>query len=448
MNIADLSPPHSIEAEQGVLGGLMLDNDAWDLIADKVTAEDFFRRDHRLIYQSISHLAAINSPFDVVTIAESIKEIDEVGGLGYLTELAKNTASVANIGAYATIVSNRAHLRRLVSLGYQCSREASESTADSAAVQESVEQQLFALGQKHQTSEFIDVNQCLMDVIEQIDQRFNSNETVTGVPTGLLDLDELTSGLQDTDLIILAARPSMGKTSLALNFVDEALLKKPQGSVQIYSLEMPASAILYRLLAILGRLDLQRLLRGKLEDEDWPKLTAAVSRINAYGERLVIDDSSELTPAGLRARARRAVRRFGKPTLIMLDYLQLMKCPGSENRTNEISEISRSLKALAKEMDCPVVALSQLNRSLEQRPNKRPINSDLRESGALEQDADIIMFVYRDEVYHPDTEMKGVAELIIGKNRNGPIGSVRTAFIPHQTRFENLSDSYWQGERA
>lgn len=445
----DLSPPHSVEAEQGVLGGLMLDNDTWDLIGDQLLAEDFFRHEHKMIFQAVAGLAAKGHPFDIVTLGEALAEPAEVGGLPYLVELAKNTPSVANIEHYANIVRNRSHLRRLMSLGYLCSREASDQQADAFEVQESVEQKLFALGQDRSASEFINLTQCITNVIEKIDEHFNGNVTVTGVPSGLGDLDELTAGFQPADLIILGARPSMGKTSLALNFVDTALQNKPQETVQVYSLEMPAEALIYRLMAILGHLDLGKLLKGRLDDDDWPRLTAAVARMHGYGDRLVIDDSSGLTPTAIRAKARRAARRFGKPALILVDYLQLMRCPGQENRANEISEISRALKALAKEMNCPVVALSQLNRDLERRPNKRPINADLRDSGAIEQDADVIMFVYRDEVYHPETEFKGIAEIIIGKHRNGPTGTVRTAFIPHQTRFANLSaNSDWQGVHA
>ena len=438
MNLFDLMPPHSLEAEQGVLGGLMLDNEAWELIADTLGPENFFKREHRLIYQAIEALAATNTPFDVVTVSESLEAIDEVGGLAYLGELAKNTPSVANIGAYAEIVRERAHLRQLIMLGHECSRSASTPQAKSVEVQESIEQKLFALGQGRTPNSFIDVNDALMKVLEQVDFNFNHGNGVTGVPSGLADLDQKTGGFQPSDLIILAARPSMGKTSLALNCVDTVLQKNPTNTVQIYSLEMPAQALMFRMLAILGQLDLANLMRGQLDDEDWPKLTAAVARINGYGERLVVDDSSGLTPALLRARVRRAARRYGKPSLIMVDYLQLMQCPGKENRNLEIAAISAGLKAVAKEFDCPVVALSQLNRSLENRPNKRPHNGDLRESGALEQDADLTLFIYRDEVYHPDSSDQGIAELIIGKHRNGPTGVVRTAFIPAHTRFADL----------
>ncbi|MCW2097899.1 UNVERIFIED_ORG: replicative DNA helicase (phage and plasmid) [Pseudomonas psychrophila] len=446
MNHLDLSPPYSVEAEQGVLGGLLLDNSTWDLIADTLEASDFFRQEHRLLFQTMTGLAAKSIPFDVVTVHNALEVPAETGGLAYLGELAKNTPSVANIEHYAYIVRNRSQLRQLMSLGFHCSREATDPQASAVDVQESIEQQLFALGQNKNSSEFININQCLMTVVEQIDQHFNSDACVTGVASGLDDLDEMTSGFQEADLIILGARPSMGKTSLALNFVDAALQSRLDRTVQVFSVEMPAKALLYRLMAILGHLDLGKLLKGRLEEDDWPKLTAAVARIDSYGERLVIDDSSGLTPTALRAKSRRAARRFGHPSLIMIDYLQLMRCPGQENRANEISSITQSLKALAKEMNCPVIALSQLNRELERRPNKRPINADLRDSGAIEQDADVILFVYRDEVYHPQTEFKGIAELIIGKHRNGPTGTVRTGFIPHQTRFANLSaNASWKG---
>lgn len=445
MNVLDLLPPHSIEAEQGVLGGLMLDNHAWELIADSLSPEDFFKREHRLIYQAIESLAATNLPFDVVTVSEALEDAQEAGGLAYLGELAKNTPSVANIAAYAGIVRERAHLRELIRLGHECSRSASEPRANSEEVQERFEQRLFALGEGRSPDAFIDIKDALMKVVEQVDFHFNHGDGVTGVPSGLRDLDEKTGGFQDADLIIVAARPSMGKTSLALNIVDAVLQQDPGNTVQIYSLEMPAQALMYRMLAILGQLDVAKLTRGQLEDEDWAKFTAAAARINGYAERLIIDDSAGLTPTALRARARRAARRFGKPRLIMVDYLQLMQCPGHENRNLEVAAISASLKALAKEFGCPVIALSQLNRGLENRANKRPHNGDLRESGALEQDADLTLFIYREEVYHPETMDRGIAELIIGKHRNGPTGTVRAGFVPAHTRFVNLDAMDRQG---
>lgn len=445
MTDLDLSPPHSIEAEQSVLGGLMLDNEAWDLIGDLLQADDFFRAEHKEIFRTIQQLSERNHPFDVVTIFEAITVPEAVGGLGYLGELAKNIPSVANIKAYADIVRNRAHLRRLISLCFQGTRDAAELAADAAEVQDTLEQRLFKLGEGRVVGEFADMNEALLSVVDKIDAHFNGHVTVTGVPTGITDLDEMTRGLQPADLIIVGARPSMGKTSFCLSIVDAALTNAPDEIVLVFSMEMPTEALIYRMLAILGHIDLSRLLSGQLQDEDWPKLSAAVHRMNAYGNRLVIDDSANLTPAAMRAKVRRASRRFGKPCLIMADYLQLMRCPGQENRANEISEISRSLKGIAKEFNCPFVALSQLNRALEQRQNKRPVNADLRDSGAIEQDADIILFVYRDEVYNENTELKGIAELIIGKQRQGPTGYVRAAFIANQTRFANLTADHWQG---
>lgn len=445
MTDLDLSPPHSIEAEQSVLGGLMLDNEAWDLIGDLLQADDFFRAEHKEIFRTIQQLSERNHPFDVVTIFEAITVPEAVGGLGYLGELAKNIPSVANIKAYADIVRNRAHLRRLMSLCFQGTRDAAELAADAAEVQDTLEQRLFKLGEGRVVGEFADMNEALLSVVDKIDAHFNGHVTVTGVPTGITDLDEMTRGLQPADLIIVGARPSMGKTSFCLSIVDAALTNAPDEIVLVFSMEMPTEALIYRMLAILGHIDLSRLLSGQLQDEDWPKLSAAVHRMNAYGNRLVIDDSANLTPAAMRAKVRRASRRFGKPCLIMADYLQLMRCPGQENRANEISEISRSLKGIAKEFNCPFVALSQLNRALEQRQNKRPVNADLRDSGAIEQDADIILFVYRDEVYNENTELKGIAELIIGKQRQGPTGYVRAAFIANQTRFANLTADHWQG---
>ncbi|MGE6996019.1 replicative DNA helicase [Pseudomonas sp. NPDC047961] len=440
MSPIDLTPPHSVEAEQGVLGGLMLDNSTWDDIADTLAADDFYIREHRLIFKAIADLAKEGTPFDVVTLSEKSVDVQQEVGLAYLGELAMSTPSVANILAYAKIVRERSHLRNLVTLGYECSRQSSAPGAVATDVQESVERQLFALGQNRLTA-FTDIGQMLSAVVDKIDHRFNSGEDITGVTTDLSDLDELLGGLQPKDLVIVAARPSMGKTAFALKLVNAALARTSK-SAQVFSLEMPAEQLVFRFLAFLGRIDLSLLTRGRLQDDDWPKLTAAVAALHSYGDRLVIDDTPQLTPTELRARSRRAARKFGDPALIMVDYLQLMQSSGKENRNLEIADISASLKALAKEMDCPVVALSQLNRSLEQRANKRPLNADLRESGALEQDADVIMFIYRDEVYHPDSEDAGIAEIIIGKQRNGPLGTVRTAFLAAETRFENLDASY------
>jgi replicative DNA helicase len=420
-------PPHSIEAEQAVLGGLMLDNNAWERVLDQVSDGDFYRHDHRLIFRAIAKLADQNSPIDVVTLAEQLDkegQTSQVGGLGYLGELAKNTPSVANIKAYAQIVRARATLRQ--------GRTAEE-------ILDEAERQIFQIAEaRPKTGGPVSVNDLLTKAIDRIDTLFNTDNAITGLSTGYTDLDEKTSGLQPADLIIVAGRPSMGKTTFAMNLVENAVLRSDK-CVLVYSLEMPGESLIMRMLSSLGRIDQTKVRAGRLDDDDWPRLTSAVNLLN--DRKLFIDDTAGISPSEMRARTRRLVREHGDIALIMIDYLQLMQIPGSggDNRTNEISEISRSLKALAKEFNCPVVALSQLNRSLEQRPNKRPINSDLRESGAIEQDADVIMFVYRDEVYHPETEHKGIAEIIIGKQRNGPIGTSRLAFIGKYTRFENLA---------
>ena len=447
MTLTPTLPPHSLEAEQAVLGGLLLDNETWDLVADQLGAEDFFRQEHRLIFRAIESLANQSVPFDVVTLAEKLETQPEAGGLAYLGELANNIPSVANLRAYVQIVRDRAHRRRLMQFGFACYREANEPEVMGSELQERFEQRLFSLGQHLQAQEFVDLQDCLSTVIDEIDRHFNAGSETTGLPSGLATLDEHTSGFQPADLIIVAARPSMGKTSLALSFVETALLARPEHSVQIYSLEMPARALIYRLLAQFGQLSLSRLLKGALQDEDWTRLTVAAGKLKAFAPRLVIDDTAALSCAALRARARRACRRFGMPALVLIDYLQLMRSSQRENRNLEITEISGSLKALAKELNCPVIALSQLNRALEQRSNKRPLLSDLRESGAIEQDADLIVFVYRDEVYHPESDARGTAELIIGKHRNGPTGTAHCAFIAEQARFASLaSPSAWRPE--
>lgn len=436
-------PPHSIEAEQAVLGGLMLDNNAWERVEDLVSDGDFYRHDHRLIFRAIVKLAERNQPFDVVTLSEQLDKegvLNQVGELTYLGELARNTPSVANIRAYAQIIRERATLRQLISV--------SNDIADSAYVPkgrtgdeilDDAERMIFQIAEgRPKTGGPEAINDILAKAVDRIDTLFNSSNPLTGISSGFTDLDEKTHGLQPADLIIVAGRPSMGKTSFAMNLVENAVLRSDK-AVLVYSLEMPADSLVMRMLSSLGRIDQSKIRTGKLDEDDWPRLTSAVNLLSE--RKLFIDDTAGITPSEMRSRTRRLAREHGDIALIMVDYLQLMQLGGSggENRTNEISEISRSLKALAKEFNCPVVALSQLNRSLEQRPNKRPVNSDLRESGAIEQDADVIMFVYRDEVYHPETEYKGVAEIIIGKQRNGPIGTVRLAFFGRYTRFENLA---------
>jgi replicative DNA helicase len=440
--------PHSIEAEQSVIGGLLLSADAWDSVAEAVSANDFYRPDHRQIFRQIARLAEAAEPVDVITVADKLEangELEGAGGVAYLAELAANTPSASNIRAYAEVVRERASLRSLI--------EAAQEIADSGFNPEGrtsldlldeAERRIMQISEQGpKAGGPQDVNPLLEKAVGKIEELFTSGGEITGLSSGFADLDKMTSGLQPSDLVIVAGRPSMGKTSFAMNLVENAATGQGK-PILVFSMEMPADQLVIRMLSSQGRIDQTRIRNGKLEQEDWPKLTTAVSKLKDVP--LYIDDTPALTPTEVRSRARKIYREHGELGMIMIDYLQLMQVAGStEGRTAEISEISRSLKAIAKEFKVPVVALSQLNRSLEQRPNKRPVNSDLRESGAIEQDADVIMFIYRDEVYHEDTEDKGVAEIIIGKQRNGPIGSCRLAFVGQFTRFENLVRTGYDG---
>ena len=434
--------PHSAEAEQSVLGGLLLSADGWDAVAELVSDGDFYRLGHRLIFRQIAQLAEAAEPVDVITVADKLQardELDAAGGLTYLAELAQNTPSASNIRAYAKVVRERACLRKLI----EAAQEIAESGFNpdgrkSDELIDEAERRIMQIGEDGpKDGAPKDINPLLQAALGRIEELFQSGGAITGISTGFIELDNMTSGLQDSDLVIVAGRPSMGKTAFAMNLVEHAVLnqKKP---ILVFSMEMPADSLIIRMLSSIGRIDQTRLRNGKLEQEDWPKLSAAVTKLKDVP--LYIDDTPALTPTEIRSRARRVAREHGGLGMIMVDYLQLMQVAGSsDGRTAEISEISRSLKAIAKEFKVPMVALSQLNRSLEQRPNKRPVNSDLRESGAIEQDADVIMFIYRDEVYHEESEEKGIAEIIIGKQRNGPIGICRLAFIGQYTRFENLA---------
>ncbi len=434
-------PPHSVEAEQSVLGGLLLDNGSWDSVADQVSEEDFYRLDHRLIFRAIKDLAEHGTPCDPVTLQEWLaerNELDNAGGVAYLGSLARNTPSVANIKAYAGIVRERSVLRQLVRVATQIGDAAfNPEGRGSAELLDHAERLVFEIAQQggRSGSGFTGIKDLLVKAVDRIDQLFQQEDPFTGVPTGFRDFDEMTSGLQKSDLVIVAGRPSMGKTTFAVNIAENAAIKH-KVPVAVFSMEMPGEQLAMRMMSSLGRIDQHRVRTGKLEDDDWPRLTSAVGILAEAP--LYIDDTPGLSPTELRARARRLAREHGLG-LIVIDYLQLMQVPGSkENRTAEISEISRGLKNLAKELNVPVIALSQLNRSLEQRPNKRPVMSDLRESGAIEQDADVIVFIYRDEVYNEDSADKGTAEIIIGKQRNGPIGTTRLTFLGRYTRFENF----------
>jgi len=435
-------PPHSVEAEQSVLGGLMLDNRAWDQIADRVREVDFYRHDHRLIFRVMARLVEQSKPLDVLTVSEALREIQELdhaGGEVYLFELANNIPSVANITAYADIVRERSVLRQLISTANDIAGNAfNPQGRSSTELLDTAERLVFSISEQgSRVGGPVNIKEFLAKTMDKIDILLQSDNPITGVPTGYHDFDEMTSGLQASDLVIIAGRPSMGKTTLAMNIAEHVAIKSKL-PVLVFSMEMPGESVVMRLLSSLCRIDQLRIRTGKLEDEDWPRISSTVSMLSEAP--MFIDDTPALSPAELRARARRLSKEVGKLGMIVVDYLQLMQVPGNtENRTAEISEISRSLKNLAKELNVPVIALSQLNRSLEQRADKRPVMSDLRESGAIEQDADLIVFIYRDEVYNENTPDKGIAEIIIAKQRNGPIGKVRLTFLGQYTCFENFA---------
>lgn len=438
-------PPHSIEAEQSVLGGLMLDNQAWDKIADIITDSDFYRHDHQIIYQHTCRLIEQNKPADVITVAESLEnsaKLMEVGGLAYISAITQNTPSAANIRRYAEIVRERAIMRKLAQVCAQITDSVYYPSGRSAEdLLDEAESKIFEIAENSTRSKqgFIDIQPLLKEVVERIEMLYSRDNPsdVTGIASGFHDLDQKTSGFQPGDLIIVAGRPSMGKTAFALN-IGEHVAMEINKPVAVFSMEMSGTQLAMRMLGSIGRLDQHKVRTGRLEDEDWPRLTHALGKLN--DAPIFIDETPALNSLELRARTRRLYRQQGGLGLVIVDYLQLMSSVShSENRTAEISEISRSLKALAKELQVPVIALSQLNRSLEQRPNKRPVMSDLRESGAIEQDADVILFIYRDEVYNPDTPDKGIAEIIIGKQRNGPIGKIDLTFLGEFTRFENCA---------
>ena len=442
-------PPHSIEAEQSVIGGLLLENEALDKIADILKADDFYQFDHKTIFQHIGKLIERNRPADIVTVAESLEstaELSQIGGIAYLGALAQNTPTAANIRRYAEIVRERAIMRKLVVVGSDIAESAYHPNGrDAQKLLDEAETKIFQIAEGGQRSSqgFIDIKVLLPQVAERIDMLFSRDDPsdVTGIPTGFSDLDSMTSGFQGGDLIIVAGRPSMGKTAFSINIAENVALDTGL-PVAIFSMEMASTQLAMRMIGSVGRLDQHRMRTGRLEDEDWEKLTTALGKLNEAP--IFIDEGASLSSFDVRARARRLHRQCGKLGLIVVDYLQLMSAPAGkqgENRATEISEISRSLKALAKELDCPVVALSQLNRSVEQRPDKRPVMSDLRESGAIEQDADLILFIYRDEVYNEDSPDKGTAEIIIAKQRNGPIGRIRLTFIGEHTRFENYANA-------
>ena len=441
-------PPHSVDAEQAVLGGVLIDNGAWDRIADVVTGAHFYRSDHRAVFEAASKLCEEGRPCDAVTVAERLDRdglLESSGGLAYLADLAQSTPNAANIVAYAEIVRERAVLRDLIRTSTEIAESAFLPRGRAAhEVLDEAERRILEIAELGGGGrESVTIRTVLSGVMERIDELSRRDNPITGVPTGFEKLDAMTAGLQQGDLVIVAGRPSMGKTAFAMNIVEEATIRGRM-SVAVFSMEMPAEQLAMRMLSSLGRIDQQKVRTGRLDPEDWPRLTSPLAMLNDTS--IFIVDDSALTPTEVRARCRRLKREKGLD-LVVIDYLQLMHVPGtSENRATEISEISRSLKALAREMNVPVVACSQLNRSLELRGNKRPVMSDLRESGAIEQDADLILFIYRDEVYDKESKDKGKAEIIIGKQRNGPIGDVALAFLDRYARFENLSPVDYSGE--
>ena len=446
-------PSHSIEAESSVLGGLLLDNNAWDRVGDLLNDSDFYRHEHKLIYEAIGKLVNASKPADVITVYEHLQgmgKAEEIGGLMYLNQLAQYVPSASNIRRYAEIVRERAILRKLVTASDEIATNAFNQQGKTVErILDEAEAKIMKIGEEGSRNKqgFFSMDGLVVDLLDRVTELAdNGAEDVTGVRTGFIDMDKMTAGLQKGDLIILAARPSMGKTAFALNIGENVAVNEGL-PVAVFSMEMGASQLALRMVGSIGRINQQNLRTGRLTDDEWGRLSETVEKLRTAN--VFIDETPGLSPNELRARARRLARQFGGTLgLIIVDYLQLMSGSGGneENRATVIGEISRGLKALAKELQCPVIALSQLNRSVETRPDKRPMMSDLRESGAIEQDADVIMFIYRDEYYNKESKVPGIAEIIIGKQRNGPVGSLHLAFLKSNTRFENLAPGTYLGE--
>lgn len=446
------TPPHSVEAEQSVLGGLLLDASAWDSVADVVRADDFYRPDHKLIFEAVGHLASQGKPCDVVTVSEQLERgarLGDAGGRAYLGTLARDTPSAVNVRFYAEIVRERSLLRQLSQAGNEIAASVFRNEGETARdLVDRAESRVFEIAEKGSRGRFegaVSVQTLMPGLIDQIDEWHANPGGLRGLPTGFDDFDRKTGGLRPGDLVVVAGRPSMGKTTFAVNMAEYAALKGDvRASVAIFSMEMPAEQLMTRMLSSIGRVSLSHIRSGQISDEDWPRISGAAGQLSEA--RIFIDETPGLTPTELRARSRRVKREYGL-NLIVVDYLQLMQVPGNkENRATEIAEISRSLKALAKEIGCPVIALSQLNRGVEQRTDKKPVMSDLRESGAIEQDADMILLIYREEVYDKNTTKKGMAEIDLAKHRNGETGMFVLSFQGQYSRFVNYApDSYAEG---
>lgn len=440
-------PPHSMEAESSVLGGLLLDNSAWDRVGDVLQDDDFYRYEHRLIFATCAKLMNATKPADVITVFEALQSLgkaEEIGGITYLNSLAQYVPSAANIRRYAEIVRERAILRKLLTASDEIATQAFNPQGKPVdEILDEAEQKIFKIGEEGAKNKqgFQAMDTLVVELLDRVQEMSENPNDITGVPTGFYDLDRMTSGFQAGDLVILAARPSMGKTALAINIAEHVALNEGL-PVAVFSMEMGASQLAIRVVGSIGRIDQQRLRTGKLKEDEWPRLAEAVEKLRTVSFH--IDETPGLMPSVLRANARRLARKEGKLGLIVVDYLQLMsgsKSTSDENRATELGEISRGLKMLAKELNCPVIALSQLNRSVETRTDKRPMMSDLRESGAIEQDADVIMFIYRDDYYNKDSKEPGIAEILIAKQRNGPTGQIKLTFLKNFTRFESMAST-------
>ncbi len=435
-------PPYSIEAEEAILGGILIDNSVWDEISGNLETNDFYKSNNKRIFKTLNELYEEDKPLDIITVSEKLKkkkELEKIGGLEYLNKLIKNASNTTNIFIYTKIVREKSSIRKLISISKNIiDISLNKSNKNINEILDEAERKILSISKEHnyiRKNDPIAISSILSKTIKNIEKLFEANSNITGLSSGFVELDKITSGFQKSDLIIIAGRPSMGKTTLSMNIAEYITIKN-DSPVLVFSMEMSSEQLAIRILASLGRIDLQRLRTGMLKDTDWPRLSSAISLIST--KKLFIDDSGALTPFDIKNKARRIYKKYGELGVIIIDYLQLMTIHGiTEFRAFEVSEISRSLKILAKELSVPIIVLSQLNRSLEQRIDRRPIMSDLRESGSIEQDADLIIFIYRDEIYNKNTSDIGTAEIIISKQRNGPIGTIKLTFLGNYSRFEN-----------